>query len=178
LQIASDMQSLYLSVASDFKIKQVDDVSQATSNLLYGPEVPIIANDVVVGIDTEMNPITEEMQDDLQYYRDYETKYNSDIYSPLSISRIKTESGRWVQSENGFTLWNEDTRSKVVDQSGNDVFLTYDDFENISKRRSKFEDEAVMQSYLPELTNEPKIKTDIRPFTQKVFGSVPGGIRL
>lgn len=150
LQIASDMQSLYLSVASDFKLKQVDDVSKETSNLLYGPEVPIIANDVVIGIDTEINPITESIQDDLQYYRDYEIQYNSNIYSPLSISRIKTESGRWVQSKNGFTLWNEDTRSKVVDQSGNDVFLTYDDFTNITNRRNKFESESAIQQYFPE----------------------------
>lgn len=143
LELASDSLSLFSKMSSYFKEKGYEDNSQQSADLIFGPNITVIANDIGIGIDTQATPFDQEVQNNLELYLQNEMELSdldNNTYNSISFEKLKNDSGIFIQQKDGFILYNKSTRNKVTGNDGKPIVLTYGD---LTKMRKEFYEETI-----------------------------------
>lgn len=151
-QTLSDITELFQNVAYDYKFKGFEDITGDTEKVLFGAPVSIINNDIVVGQNTALTPLTEATyailekeirREEFPIIRDVSLKRSpnpwSDNYSPVTQLNFLNGSAVWVQNNKGFELWDEDSRDIILNEDGESVFLSFEEVKGKIKEYEEME---------------------------------------
>ena len=147
LNHTADITALFQKVAYSYKLKNLEDITTDSSNLIFGKNVTVISNNTVIGIDSPETSLDEDVQDSLQ--ERIQTADFSSIYSTMEKKMFRDSSSIWIQTNTGYELWDINSRTYILDRKSEPIYVSFSDlskeFERIDEERRK--DRELKQTY-------------------------------
>jgi len=94
---------------------------------VFGENIDFVSNDIAIGVNTSTTPVDGNILDILDAQRVYHLGSPPPNYNAGRWKELKRNGSVWVQQDEGFLLYDKLSRTIVVDNNGDKIFVSYED---------------------------------------------------